>query len=197
MIYGYCRCSTNENKQDITRQIKDLKEMDSTLQDINIYKEYESGSKTDRVELNKLLNLIKPGDTILATEPSRITRSTKQLCEIIDFAKDKKIILRLGNLNLDCTNQLDPMVNCMLQMVGVFSELERNLISERVKSGIANAKAKGKVLGRPKRSAETIPPIFNKYYPGYKNKKYTATEFAKLTGLSRKSIYNYLKVVEN
>ncbi|NMB98379.1 MAG: recombinase family protein, partial [Clostridiaceae bacterium] len=94
MIYGYARCSTDETKQDINRQIRELKEGGATKE--TIYLEYESGAKSDRAELNKLLNVVKEGDTILATEVSRITRSTKQLCEIIEFAQDRKIKLILG-----------------------------------------------------------------------------------------------------
>ena len=77
MVYGYCRCSTNEKKQDINRQRKELKEMGAT--DNSIYMEYESGTKINRVELNKLLEIVKQGDIIVVTEISRITRSTKQL----------------------------------------------------------------------------------------------------------------------
>ena len=69
MIYGYCRCSTNETKQDITRQIRDLKALGVEDKN-NIFKEYESGTKINRVELNRLLNTVKPGDTIIATEAS-------------------------------------------------------------------------------------------------------------------------------
>ena len=81
MIYGYARCSTNESMQDIDRQIRELKQQGA--EDKTIYREYESGTKTNRVELQKLLDIVEPGDTILATEVSRITRSTKQLCDII------------------------------------------------------------------------------------------------------------------
>ena len=89
MIYGYARCSTNEDLQDINRQIRELKQQGAT--DTTIYKEYESGTKVNRAELQKLLNVIQTGDTIVATEVSRITRSTKQLCEILELAKEKKI----------------------------------------------------------------------------------------------------------
>lgn len=85
MIYGYARCSTNEKQQDINRQVRELKQLGAT--DTTIYLEYESGIKENRVELNKLLNIVKSGDTIIATEVSRITRSTKQLCDIIELAK--------------------------------------------------------------------------------------------------------------
>ena len=147
MVYGYCRCSTNETKQDINRQVRELKAL-GVLKE-NIFKEYVSGSKDDRCELNRLLTLIKEGDTIIATEVSRITRSTKQLCSLLDLAKNKKLKLIFGSFVVDCTKELDAMTQGMLQMMGVFAELERNIISQRVKSGVANARSKGKQIGRP------------------------------------------------
>lgn len=195
MIYGYARCSTNETKQDINRQVRELKQGGAT--DETIYLEYQSGTKADRVELNKLLNLIKSGDTILATEVSRITRSTKQLCEIIELAKDRHIKLVLGSFIVDCTKELDPMTEGMLKMMGVFSELERNMISQRVKSGMQNAKAKGKIVGRPKTTSDDIPAIFYKHYPKYKNGEINKKEFSRLCELSYPTIYKYLDIVEN
>ena len=84
MIYGYARCSTNEELQDINRQIRELKQLGALEE--SIFREYESGMKNDRVELQRLLSAVEAGDTIVATEVSRITRSTKQLCEIIELA---------------------------------------------------------------------------------------------------------------
>ena len=107
MNYGYCRCSTNERQQDITRQIRELTNKGVCNQ--QIYFEYGSGINTERIELKKLLAIVKAGDTIVATEVSRITRSTKQLCEIIEFAKNKHIKLVLGSFVVDCTKELDPM----------------------------------------------------------------------------------------
>ena len=108
-----------------------------------------------------MLKAVGAGDTIVATEVSRITRSTKQLCEIIELAKDRHIKLVLGSFIVDCTKELDPMTEGMLKMMGVFSELERNMISQRVKSGLKNAKAKGKQLGRPTTSTDDIPNVFS------------------------------------
>ena len=99
MFYGYARCSTNEGEQDINRQVRELKQQGATGK--TIYLKCESGMKTNRAELAKLLDIVKPGDTILTTEVSRITRSTKQLCDIIELAKDRKIKLVLGSLVVD------------------------------------------------------------------------------------------------
>lgn len=194
--YGYARCSTDENRQDISRQERELLKLGVTDKK-NIYKEYESGTKTDRVELAKLLEIVKTGDCIIATETSRITRSTKQLCEIIDLAKEKHLKLVLGSFVLDCTKELDVMTEGMLKMMGVFSELERNMISERVKSGMRNAQAKGKKIGRPATNTDSIPAIFYKHYPKYINREINKKEFARLCNLSYPTIYKYLNIIEN
>lgn len=195
MIYGYARCSTNEQLQDINRQIRELKQQGAT--DKTIYKEYESGTKDDRMELNRLLALIEPGDTIIATEVSRITRSTKQLCDIIEFAKKKQIKLVLGSFVVDCTKDLDPMTEGMLKMMGVFAELERNMISQRVKSGMVNAKLKGKKIGRPSTTADNIPSIFYRHLPKYQKGEINKREYARLCELSYPTIYKYLHIVES
>ena len=195
MRYGYCRCSTNEKKQDINRQVRELKEMGVTDEKY-IYKEYISGTSKNKPELEKLKSIVNSGDTICATEPSRLTRSTKQLCEIIEFCKEKHLRLELGNFVVDCTKELDPMTEGMLKMMGVFSELERNMISARVKSGIENAKAKGKKIGRAKSSINNIPKEVIKYYEFYKNNKINKTTYAKMCGVTRPSIYKYIKIIE-
>ena len=194
MIYGYARCSTNEELQDINRQIRELKQLGAAEE--TIYREYESGTKNDRVELQRLLAAVRNGDTIVATEVSRITRSTKQLCEIIELAKDRHIKLVLGSFVVDCTKELDPMTEGMLKMMGVFSELERNIISQRVKSGLQNAKAKGVAIGRPATSEDTIPSTFFKYYPKYKRGEINKAEFSRLCSVSYPTIFKYISIVE-
>ena len=159
-VYGYARCSTNEDRQDIDRQRRELRKMGAT--DETIYFEYASGRKDDRIELMKLLSVIEEGDTLCSTEVSRLTRSTKMLCDLIEIVKNKKIQLIIqGGLTIDCrSGVIDPFTEGMLKMWGVFAEIESNLISQRVKSGMENARAKGVHCGRVKTSIENIPPIF-------------------------------------
>lgn len=197
MIYGYARCSTNEELQDIDRQKRELRELGAT--DETIYFEYESGTKGDRAELNKLFSVVRRGDTIVTTEVSRLTRSTRQLCDIIRDIKDigLKLIVK-GSITIDCTNgSIDPMTNAFLQMTGVFAELERNIISQRVKSGMQNAKAKGKVIGRPTTTEDDIPNAFYKHYPKYKNGEINKKEFSRLCEVSYPTIYRYIFIVED
>lgn len=194
MIYGYARCSTDNIKQDITRQTRELKSLG--VEKDNIYFEYASGTKIDREQLTRLMNKVVKGDTIVATEVSRITRSSKQLCEIIEFAKDKKIKLILGNFVVDCTKQLDAITEGMLKMMGVFAELERNMISERVKSGMANARAKGKVIGRPQKTKDDIPSNIINAIKLLKDKKINKSECARMCNISRPTLDKYIKIIE-
>lgn len=195
MIYGYARCSTNEEKQDIDRQKRELFKL-GVLDYKYIYWEYESGTKEDRPELKKLFDIVKSGDTIATTEVSRLTRSTKQLCDILQFVKDNHLILNIGGSFLvDCSKgEVDPMTEGMIKMWGVFSEMERNIISQRVKSGMANAKAKGKQIGRPSTSTDNLPVKFWKYFNDYKAKKINVSEFARLMDCSRVTIYKYIDI---
>ena len=152
MIYGYARCSTNEDKQDIQRQVRELKKAGAE----SIYLEYEHGDAVVKQELSTLLENAKEGDAVYTLEVSRLARSTKQLCEIIEKVKEKHLRLYIvGSINVDCSNgELDPMTNAFIQMSGVFAELELRIIRSRVKSGMANAMAKGVRIGRPARTKE-------------------------------------------
>ena len=197
MIYAYARVSTNEKLglQDIGRQYRELEKMGVRKE--NIYSEYESGTKIERVQLNKLLEVVQKGDTIACTEASRITRSIKQLLEILQFAKQKQIKLILGSFVVDFTNDVDPMTLAVVQLMGVFSELERNIISERVKSGMENAKAKGKQIGRKVVTVNDIPELFKKYYSLYKEKRITKEMLAEFSKISYPTCLKYCKMLDN
>lgn len=196
MVYGYCRCSTNESKQDVNRQKRELKLMG--VEDSSIFLEYESGTKIDRPELNKLLSIIKEGDTIVSTEVSRITRSTKQLIDIIEIVKEKQLKLVIKNsIVIDCTDskQIDAMTNAFIMITGVFAELERNMIIDRVRSGMANAKSKGVRLGRPLLTVDKIPSKVVNLFDRYRDKQLSKTEYAKLCDISRPTLDKYLSLM--
>lgn len=194
MEYGYARCSTNESKQDIDRQIRELKEAGAK----QIFLEYEHGDSAVKQELSSLLEQAQSGDIIFTLEVSRLARSTKQLCEIIYTVKEKKLkLVIIGSITVDCSNgQIDPMTNAFIQMSGVFAELELRIIRERVRSGMANAKAKGKKIGRPQTTADQIPPVFFRHYPSFKSGNLNLSEFARVCGLSRTTVYKYVTLLD-
>ena len=162
-IWGYARCSTNELKQNIERQIRELKEMGCT--DETIFIEWESGSNENRKELNKLLNIIQPFETLVVVSCDRISRSTKQFISIIEFIEKQHIKLIVGrNFVVDCTtDKMDIMTEALLKVISVFSELERKMICARVQSGVDNARAKDIKLGRPKTTYDKILLLFFSY----------------------------------
>lgn len=87
--FGYARCSTNESRQDIDRQVRELKAAGAE----KVYLEYEHGDSAVKQVQQRMFELAQEGDTIITLEVSRLARSTKQLCEIIDLIKGKSLCL--------------------------------------------------------------------------------------------------------
>ena len=191
--YGYARCSTDADKQDINRQIRELKAAGAD----EIIFEYEHGDSKVKKQQEIMLEKAQPGDTIITLEVSRLARSTQQLCAIIDVISKKHLrLIILGSITLDCRNgKPDPMSEAFLQIAGVFSQLELSMIRARVRSGMANAKANGKHVGRPQTTKDDIPAVFFRHYPTYAAGKMNLSEFARVCGLSRPTVYKYLKII--
>ena len=191
--YGYARCSTNEDKQDINRQIRELKAAGAD----EVIFEYEHGDAKVKKELHMLLDMAASGDTIITLEVSRLSRSTQQLCEILDIVKEKHLRLMIvGSITIDCRNgEVDPMSKAFLEMSGVFAELELSMIRTRVRSGMQNARDKGKKIGRPQTTRDDIPANFYKHYPSYAAGNMNVSELARICGLSRPTVYKYLRLL--
>ena len=192
-IYGYARCSLAEEKgQDLNRQVRELKAAGAK----EIVTEREHGDKVKQ-NLDLLLLAAEEGSTLICTEDSRLSRSTQQLCEIIEIIKSKHMRLQiLGSITIDCRNgDIDPMSQAFVQMAAVFAELELSIIRARVRSGLQNAREKGRVGGRPRTTINDIPAIFYKHYPAFVAGTINVSELARLCGLSRPTVYKYLKMV--
>ena len=194
MNRGYSRCSTNESKQDIGRQVRELKEAGAEL----VYMEYEHGDAKIKSQQQAMFTEAEPGDSIIVLEVSRLARSTQHLCEIIDTVRQKHLrLVIVGSITLDCRNgQADPMSEAFLQMAGVFSQLELAMIRSRVRSGMANARAKGKQIGRPQITVDNLPSGFLRHYPAYKSGRLNISELARVCDLSRTTIYKYIDLLE-
>lgn len=180
MVYGYSRCSTNETKQDINRQVRELKAAGAE----EIFMEYEHGDAKIKSQQQAMFAQAQAGDTITVLEVSRLARSTQQLCEIIDIVREKHLrLVIVGSITLDCrSGQPDPMSEAFLQMAGVFSQLELSMIRVRVRSGMANARAKGKRIGRPQVTVEDLPSAFLRHYPAYQKGALNVSELAREIG---------------
>lgn len=192
-VHGYARCSTNETRQDIDRQVRELKAAGAT----RIWIEYEHGDAEIKEQQEYMWDAVLPGDTVIITEPSRLSRSVQQFCEIVEIIKAKRIRLQiLESITIDCCkDDLDPMTVAFLQLIAVFSELELSMIRARVRSGVANARAKGKQLGRPPVTAERIPDSFYRYFVKLQAGEINVTELARLAQVSRPTVYRYLSAI--
>ena len=195
MTYGYARCSTNESKQDINRQVRELKQAGAE----EIFLEYEHGDSKIKSQQQAMFAQAQAGDTIITLEVPRLARSTQQLCEIIDIVRQRRLrLVIVGSITLDCrSGQADPMSEAFLQMAGVFSQLELAMIRSRVRSGMENARAKGRQIGRPQVSKEDIPAVFLRHYPAHKNGQLNISELARVCDISRTTAYKYESLLES
>ncbi|WP_077624959.1 recombinase family protein [Sediminibacillus massiliensis] len=179
MKIGYARVST-EN-QSLLLQEDALRKAGAE----RIYSEKESGGKWDRVELQRTLDVLRPGDTLIVYKLDRLARSTKQLIDIADQLKEGEIEL------VSLTEQLDtrtPMGKAMFGMIGVMAELERDMIRERTTAGLEAARARGRRGGRPKAD----PAKIRKALELYDAKELTVPQITEETGISKALLYKEL-----
>lgn len=183
MLIGYARVSTRE--QNLDRQLDMLVKYGVDIR--NIYKEKMTGTKVDRPELNKMIDELQQGDTVVIADLSRVSRSTKDLLMIVDMIKYKGASIKsIKDTWLDTTTS-NPYNEFLLIVMAGMSQLERDLISTRTKEGLTAAKARGRSGGRPSKRNEKAEVVKTLYNEGYK-----IVDIVKATSLSRTTIYRIL-----
>lgn len=178
-VIGYMRVSTHQQKFD--SQEKALKNYGVDV----IYKEYESGRKIVRNELNKALAKLKSGDTFVIFKLDRLSRGTKQLLSLLEEFEKRNIHFVSIENNIDTTTA---MGRFFFTVMGAFAEMEAELIRERVLAGLSAAKENGKQLGRPPRTKEV-----NKAMELYVSTTLSVPEIAKRCDLSIPTVYHHIK----
>jgi DNA invertase Pin-like site-specific DNA recombinase len=179
MKIGYARVSTADQSLDM--QLDAL----STAGCERIYTEKSSGAKDDRIELERALDTLRAGDVFVVYKLDRLARSTKKLIEVYE---------RLAALDVELVSVCDgldtttPTGRAMFKMIGVIAELEREMIVERTKAGLAAARARGRNGGRPKKDAKAVTQAL-KLYDG---QKHTVAEITALTGVTKATLYRAL-----
>lgn len=185
MIIGYARVSTVD--QNLNRQIDQLKEYGCE----RIYMEKITGTKRDRPELEKLLDQLRPGDTVVIAELSRLSRSVKDLFQIVDIIEHKGTdLISLKERWADTTT---PQGKLMFTIFAGISQFDRDLTSQRTKEGLSSARARGKKGGRPKKKNEDIETAITLY----DSKNYSISKIKEKTGVSKTSLYRYLAKRKN
>lgn len=184
LLIGYARVSTDGQKLD--RQIDML--IKYGVDKRNIYKEKITGTKIDRPQLNKMIDELQKGDIVVIADLTRVSRSSKDLLMIIDKIKEKEACIKsIKDTWLDTTSE-NPYNDFLLTVMSGLSQLERDLISQRVKEGLASAKARGRVGGRPSKRNEKSNTVLLLYKEGYK-----ISDIVKQTGISRTTVYRIIK----
>jgi len=175
MIIGYARVSTQE--QNLDRQLDNLKAKGCE----KIYQEKMTGTKSHRPEYDKMLEAIRQGDTLVVDSFSRLSRSTKDLLEVVEHLTSIGVDLISLKEQLDTTTATGRM---MLTMLSALSQFERDIIAERTKDGLKAAKARGRQGGRPKVDETRI----KKALALYDSNAMSIVDIAKTTGVSTATI---------
>lgn len=179
-IYGYARVSTQH--QDLNRQLDLLAEQNCN----EILTEKMTGTKSNRPELNRLKDKLRPGDTVVVESFSRLGRSTKDLIDLVTYFEEEDVKLVSLKANFDTTT---PQGRLMMTVFQAFSQFERDLIVERTKEGLQSARARGRIGGRPRVNKRDIERAVKLY----ESKAYSGKEITEMTGISKATLYRYIK----
>lgn len=180
MIIGYARVSTSD--QNLDMQLDALKKYGCE----RIYQEKRTGTKIDRPELANLMMILRPGDKVVIYKLDRISRSTKHLIELSEFFDKKGVEFVSIQDNIDTAT---PMGRFFFRTMASIAELERDIISERTKSGLESARARGRKGGRPKVPVKKIELALKMYG----SKLYSIREIVEATGISQATLYRNIQ----
>ena len=176
MEIGYIRVSSKE--QNTARQEELMKQLGVST----VYIDKMSGKDTDRPQLQKMMNFIRDGDTVIVESISRFARNTKDLLELTEQLNDKHVQFVSKKEKIDTDT---PTGKFMLTIFGAVAELEREYIRQRQREGIEIAKEQGKYKGRPPKQL----PAFDEIYEEWKTGEITATAASKHLNISRSTFY--------
>ena len=179
MMIGYARVSKEE--QNLNRQIDQLTAYGAE----KIIQEKYTGTRRDRPGIDTLFNILRPGDSLVVESISRLGRNTLDILLLIQELTMKEVQFISLNENM---NTATPTGKAMLQMMSVISELERNLLADRVREGIAASQKRGVRMGRPKVPQEKLDVAVRMYQSG----DYSVKEIAETNHLSLGTLYKEL-----
>jgi DNA invertase Pin-like site-specific DNA recombinase len=177
MLIGYARVSKID-QQDTRAQVKALKEAGCR----RIFEERASGGRWERPELHRALDQLREGDILVVWKLDRLSRSLKDLLNILEKITEAEAGFRSLTEAIDTTT---PAGRMMLQMLGAFAEFERSMVRERTRMGLQAARERGRIGGRkPKLSRHQRTEAIKMVNSGDK----TAAEVARLFRIHRSSI---------
>lgn len=180
MKIGYARVSRQEQLLD--RQEDALKAFGCE----RIYTDKASGKTTNRPNFEIMMNSLREGDVVVVVKLDRIGRNTRHLIELAEKFEQMKVnFVSLGD-SIDTSSATGRLFFTILAAIAQF---EADLNSERTKDGLSAARARGRVGGRPKVNASTIERAIKMY----ESNEFSLTEIIEMTGVSKTTLYRYLK----
>src|SRR5664280_2534935 len=179
-MIGYARVSTDD--QEVSLQEDALKAAGC----LKVFIEHASGSNASRPELDRMLDQLRPGDVVVVWRLDRLGRSLKNLIALTEELADRGVGFRSLSESIDTTTANGKL---FFSIMGALAEFERDLIRERTMAGLAAARARGRVGGRP--SVMNAKKI-DKARKLYDSQEHTVTEIAELLNVSVATIYRHL-----
>jgi DNA invertase Pin-like site-specific DNA recombinase len=179
-LIGYARVSTTDQNPEL--QIDALKAVGCQ----RVFTDKASGSLQSRPQLDRMLDHLREGDVVVVWRLDRLGRSMKHLIELIDVLEARGVGFRSLTENIDTTTTGGKLI---FHIFGALADFEKELIRERTHAGLAAARARGRVGGRP---AKMTPEKVKVAREMYDSKEYTVEAIAKTIGVSRKTVYRHL-----
>ncbi len=180
MKIGYVRVSTEE--QNTARHEIMLRELGVD----ELFVDRASGKNANRPELNRMMNFVRRGDTVIVESISRFARNTRDLLDLVEQLTAKQVEFVSRKEAIDTTT---PTGKFMLTVFAAVAELEREYILQRQREGIAIAKQQGKYRGRPPK----VYPDFERIAARWQKGEITAVQAMKQLGMSKTRFYERVK----
>lgn len=184
-VFGYARVSTLDQNLDSQKELL-LKYGCS-----KIFFEKVSGKNLERVELAKLVSVLREKDVVVVCKLDRLARSLKDLIELVALLDSKNVEFVSLSDGIDSSTAVGKL---MFHLVGAFAEFERDLISERTKVGLASARARGRTGGKPKGISAAAQKKAVRAKVLYDEQKLSIDEICKVLEIASKTtLYKYIK----
>lgn len=183
-LLGYARISTSDQHLDLQRNALDA------VGCYRVFADTASGALTARPELDKLLDQLRPGDTLVVWKLDRLGRSMRHLVDTVAGLADRGIGFRSLQESIDTTT---PAGKLVFHLFAALAEFERDIIRERTVAGLAAARARGRAGGRP---PVMTPEKIDVARAMYATRQHTLAKIAQTVGVSRATLYRHLPSAE-